>query len=184
MSSYHAQPRFVLATLATRLAIAAAVTAVGALWLHITGPTRVVQGMTVTDEYAPLWYMLTAFPVLGVLCADVVDAIRIRDLRTFAVLAVAMIAIVGLSAGRLSLLLPISGHALVAAHLVTLRIARRSGPAAVYELVVAVGLLAVIAYMKLVVWDDPITLGVGIGIGVLFAVGVLVVTRRVAQPAR
>jgi len=74
-----------------------------------------------------------------------------------------MVAIVSLSTGRLSLCLPVSGHALVIAFVVILRVARRSRPLAVYELVVSVGFLAVIAYIKLVVWLAPITLGLGVG---------------------
>lgn len=176
-------PRPTSTTVAIRLSIIAAVTVAGGLWLHHTGPHPVIRGMTVTDEYAPLWYMLTALPVLGVLVADVVDAIRSRVYRESVVLAVATVAIVGLSAGRLSLFLPISGHALVVTFVVVLRVARRSGPKALLELVVSVGLLAVITYMKLVVWRDPITLGVGVGIGVLFAVVTLLAIRWRACPS-
>jgi hypothetical protein len=167
-----------------RLAVVVLVTIAGGLWLYVTGPHLVVRGMTLTDEPVPLWYMLAAFPVLGALCADVIDSVRIRDPVTAVVLTVAISAIVVLSAGRLSLLLPMSGHALVFAFAVVLRVARRSHPLAVYELCAAVGLSMATATMKLWVWSDPLTLGVGSGIGVMLAVVTSAVTRRTTDRAR
>ena len=167
-----------LANVAIRLAIIGTLTVAGGLWLHFTGPLPVVRVTTRTDEFVPFWYMLTAFPVLGMLCADIVDALRARDYRSCAILAIATCGIVALSAGRLSLHLPISGHALVIGYVLSLRLVRRSNPLALAELLVSAGFLVVIAYPKLMMWGDPITLGVGIGLGVLFAAVTLAATRK------
>jgi hypothetical protein len=167
-----------LTNITIRLAIIGAVTVAGSLWLHFTGPLPVVKVTTPTDEFVPFWYMVTAFPVLGMLSADIVDSLRTRDYRASAVLAMATCSITALSAGRLSLHLPISGHALVIGYVVALRFVRRSGPLALAELLVSAGFLMVIAYPKLVMWGDPITLGVGLGLGVLFAVVTLLATKK------
>jgi len=60
--------------LVPRAVVIVAVTAAGAAWLAAKGPVKVIVGTTEIDEIAPTWYMLAAFPVLGMVLADVLDA--------------------------------------------------------------------------------------------------------------
>ena len=52
--------------------IVAAVSLVGMLWLLHAGPTPVIRITTPLDENAPFWYMISAFPILGMLIAELV----------------------------------------------------------------------------------------------------------------
>jgi hypothetical protein len=160
------------ASLGRRIAVILAVSAVGAAWLIATGPVLVIRITTPIAEYAPFWYMFLAFPLLGMLVADIRDAWRpAGPHRAWLWLAVRIGLVVGISNLRLGVFLPISGHALLAAFLVTLRLRERPwdpghrSPRRAMEATVAAGILLVIAYVKLAWWTDPITLGCGVVLG-------------------
>jgi hypothetical protein len=163
----HSASRLVL-----RLLVIAACTAVGAAWLIHKGPMPVIRVMTPMPETAPFWYMLLAFPLLGMLLADLLDLFLARGIgRPTFELALQIALLVAISSLRLGIQLPISGHALLVTYVIARRLLivdapprRRAG-----ELAVATALLAAIAYPKLFWWDDPITLLVGIAVGVLLA---------------
>jgi hypothetical protein len=65
-----------MSKLATRILIITVVTIAGAIWLHISGPMHVIRITTPIDQFAPFWYMLSAFPFLGMLLADLLDLYR------------------------------------------------------------------------------------------------------------
>jgi hypothetical protein len=150
-----------------RVAIILATTGAGALWLIHKGPVPVVRITTPLPEMAPFWYMLLAFPVLGMLVADWVDLARLRglDLAT-AELGCQIALIVGLSAVRLDSRIPLSGHALLIAYFLFRRLWLRNvpPPQSRLEIWLAAGALGGVAYPKLMWWDDPVTLLVGIGV--------------------
>lgn len=155
-----------------RLWIVLAMTALGAAWLAYIGPRPVVRIVTPLPETVPFWYMLTAFPVLGMLVADLVDLWRRRVPGLYlAAFAAQIVLIVALSAGRLALRLPISGHALVVSYLLCRRLfgGDLRSDRARFELVWGVSTLVVIAYPKLLWWTDPTTFGVGLATGALLA---------------
>jgi hypothetical protein len=169
----------------SRLGVTALVTAAGAVWLWHTGPVPVVRVSTVLPEYAPFWYMLAAFPVLGMLVADlVVMARRGASRRAMAELATALALLVALGQARLALHLPVSGHAMLAAYFIVRRslLGVGDGGYARGELVVGVGVLAAVAYPKLLWWHDPISLGVGVLVGGILALGVLWGPRSARNP--
>ena len=75
---------------AQRAFLILACTLAGAAWLIHTGPMPVIRISTPLPVMAPTWYMLLAFPVLGMLVADLVDLWRWRGLdRVSAELGVA-----------------------------------------------------------------------------------------------
>lgn len=164
--------RFVNLKNVLRPVICVACTLTGAAWLVWQGPMPVLRGITPMPEMAPFWYMLLAFPVLGLLVADLVDLSRNRGFSppTFE-LAAQIALIVGLSSARLGALLPLSGHALLFSYFVFRRllVGTASRGQSVAEVWLAAGCLAATAYPKLFWWDDPATLVAGIAIGVLFA---------------
>ncbi len=166
-----------------RLGIVLACTAAGAAWLAWKGPTPVIRITTPLAEPAPFWYMLSAFPVLGFLVADLLDLYRREGLRRGTVeLAFQIALLVALSSLRLGVRLPISGHALLLSYFLFRR--RLFGPSATrwhrIEWLIGLGLLAVVAYPKLFWWRDPVTLLTGIALGAVLAA----VSRRVAPKNR
>ena len=164
-----------------RIAIIAAVTLAGAFWLWMVWPRPVIVVTTPTSETVPAWYMMTAFPVLGMLMADLWPLVRHWDRGLRAMELGAQIALlVALSSGRLAIRLPIGGHALLFAYFLTRRLLqrRRSTGADQVELAAAAVFAVVTAHTKLVWWADPITLGLGSALGVGMAVlGHLIVER-------
>lgn len=155
-----------------RLAIGLACTLVGAGWLIWQGPVPVLRGTTPLPEMAPFWYMLLAFPVLGLLLADLVDLARSRGLRRPTIeLAIQISLIVGLSSVRLGALIPLSGHALLFAYFVFRRLLLGSAARgqSILEVWLVAVLLGIIAYPKLFWWKDPTTLVAGITAGALLA---------------
>lgn len=157
---------------ALRLAIITACILAGAAWLIHKGPVPVVRITTPLPEMAPFWYMVLAFPVLGMLMADLVDLYRVRGIDRLSVeLAVQIALIVTVSNLRLGIRLPISGHALLVAYFIGRRWWLRpySPRQSAIELVAALAILALIAYLKLIWWDDPVTLCIGLAAGLLLA---------------
>jgi hypothetical protein len=150
-----------------RIALILATTGAGVLWLIHKGPVPVVRITTPLPEMAPFWYMLLAFPVLGMLVADWVDLARLRGMDLATVELGAQIAlIVGLSAVRLDSRIPLSGHALLIAYFLLRRLWLRNmpPPQSRLEVWLAAGALGGVAYPKLMWWDDPVTLLTGIGV--------------------
>ncbi len=156
----------------SRVATILLVTLVGSIWLWYVSPRPVVVVTTVIPESVPTWYMLTAFPVLGMLVADLLALLRRRDRWLSALeLGLQIGLIVALSGGRLTLRIPLSGHTLLFAYFIARRsLTRRwSTDADLLELAVASVFLVVCAYPKLLWWGDPITLSTGVGLGVVMA---------------
>lgn len=128
------------------------------------GPAPVVRITTPLEEMAPFYYMVSPFPILGMLIAECLRINKNQALN----LGFAIVALVVISSCRLALRLPISGHSFLFSYFVLRRLFIISN-APRYELWTGVLLLAGMCYMKLVWWTDPITLGVGMASGcVLF----------------
>ncbi len=148
-----------------RLAVISVITLAGALWLYIKGPIPVIRGATPLDEMVPFWYMVTAFPVLGMLVADLLSASRKHGLgRPTILLFLQIFILVVISNIRLSLQIPISGHAFLFAFFIFYRIFGREfkEPFQKAEFAVVIILLLTIGYIKLGWWNDPLTLFIGI----------------------
>src|SRR5436309_2693354 len=161
---------------AMRVAIVAACTIGGAVWLYRTGPLPVIRITTVLPEMVPWWYSLSAFPVLGMLAADLVSLLRASGFDRRPVELACQIGILVLASNlRLGFGVPLSGHALLFSYFIARRAALDSpdgkGPIARAEIVIALILLALTAFAKLVWWTDPITLTAGVIIGVTLASG-------------
>lgn len=171
-----------------RLAIVLATTLAGAAWLIHQGPMAVVRITTPLPEMVPFWYMVLAFPVLGMLVADWVDLFRVRGLSFPTVeLALQIAVIVGLSSARLGARIPLSGHSLLVAYFLFRRGLLWSVPPkqSRVEVWIAVAVFGAIAYPKLVWWDDPVTLPSGIAVGGLLAsVSWFVNVRRFPGPPK
>jgi hypothetical protein len=96
-----------------RLAIILATTLAGAAWLAHKGPVPVIRITTPLSETAPFWYMLLAFPVLGMLVADLFDLWRVRGLSLPTVeLGLQIALIVALSSLRIGVREQVSGDCL------------------------------------------------------------------------
>jgi hypothetical protein len=161
-----------MSKLAARILIIAAVTIAGGIWLHIKGPIHVIRITTEIEAFAPFWYMLSAFPFLGMLLADLLDLYRDTGFskRTLE-LACTIIIIVALSNLRLGIRLPISGHSLLVSYFLFRRffVDRNNNPISRIEILLGIFVLAMLTYIKLFWWTDPITLGFGCILGFGFA---------------
>ena len=154
----------------TRLLIIAATTALGALWLSLRDPTPVVRVMTPLPEQVPFWYMLSAFPIFGMLLADlsVLFAKKGLDVRVLE-LAFQLGILVLISSLRLTLKLPISGHTLLFTFFLFRRWWFRKSMHGLFgiELLAGFLLFLITAYIKLITWGDPISWIAGVISGVV-----------------
>ena len=153
----------------TRWAVIGGTTIVGAIGLVILGPIPVLQGSTRLSENVPYWYMLAAFPVLGMLIADLVKllATERRGSRS-AALVFQLTVLILVSVFRLSLRLPISGHTLLYSAYFTgearkLKAAQTMAP---LENLLATILFLATSFVKLYVWQDLLTWVVGVLAGI------------------
>ncbi len=159
-------------TLGLRILTVAATTVAGVVWLAWRGPFPIVIGSTPTVEPSPFWYMALAFPVLGMLLADILDMVRERaPWWRIAELAAQITVAISLSTFRLALAVPVSGHALLVSMFVMRRVwlletdTRRRR----VELGLAVAIGVVVGVIKLGRWADPTTFVAGLLVGALMA---------------
>jgi hypothetical protein len=76
-----------------------------------------------------------------------------------------------ISNARLGLRLPISGHSLLVSYFICRRVLHRQTTGfCLAELVFASAILAILAYVKILWWNDPITLFAGVAIGAILAI--------------
>jgi len=165
-----------------RFIIILAVTIVGALWLYIKGPIPVIRGTTALDEIVPFWYMVSAFPVLGMLVADLLASLgKYRFGRRTILLFSQIFILVVISNIRLSLKIPISGHAFLFSFFIFYRIFGKDIKDTFQkaEFAVVIMLLLIISYIKLAWWNDPLTLSVGLVAGIALASAALLFYRPV-----
>lgn len=154
-----------------RLISIAGCTLLGAIWLHVAGPFAVLRITTPLPENAPFWYMISAFPILGMLLADFLESVECRSTSASVKLALQIVAIVAISNARLGLRLPISGHLLVVCFFITRRLLnRQTREFYALEFLYAMMTLSALCYAKLVWWTDPVTLSFGAILGVGMAV--------------
>jgi hypothetical protein len=148
----------------------AVVTSVGAMWLAAIGAFQVVRISSATNTTVPFWYMLMAFPILGMLVADVFTLKVSNKLNVFWVeLVFQIVILVFISGLRLIFRLPISGHALLFSYFILRRIIIRipDHKTRNLEFIVAIVFLVIMAYVKLVLWNDCVTPFSGLGIAIL-----------------
>lgn len=158
-------------TLIFRTTIAAACTALGWAWLQVTGPFPVIRITTALPIMAPDWYMLSAFPILGLLVAELVLLFR-EDGLSLAPLELMLQMMLLISLGHVRLLhrIPVSGHALLFSYFILRRILL--GPARLMttvELGLAIAALLATSYAKIVMWNDPFTVATGILVATVLA---------------
>jgi len=152
-----------------RIIIVISLTALGALWLYISKPIPVIRGTEPLSIIVPTWYMLMAFPVLGMLISDFFELMGVRTSKLPAVeLALQITILVLLANTRLAKAIPISGHAMLFTYFIIRRltVARRAGIISKIELSITILFILITIYMKLFVWDDPLTLVWGVITGV------------------
>lgn len=153
-----------------RLAVILVVTAVGVVWLYVRGPLPVMRGTTPLPGFVPTWYMLSAFPILGMLVADWMTLVLRRGRVVLILELGAQIGLlVALSGLRIATAAPLSGHTLLFGYFLVRRalVPFPDKRTRKVELGIALVLFSVISYVKLVWWQDVETL-VG---GVLFGTG-------------
>lgn len=158
--------------MALRVGIVGATTLLGGAWLTLQGPIPVIRISTPLPEAAPFWYMILAFPILGLLLADLLDLYLSEGFtRSTLALGFQIGLIVLLSSARLSVHLPISGHSLLVSYFIFQRLLLRPTPRGrSIELWLAIAVFAAIAYPKLAWWNDPVTLLTGTALGGILAV--------------
>jgi hypothetical protein len=158
-----------LASPYVRWAIVLITTAFGATWLYHKGPVPIVRVTTPLQEAVPFWYMLSAFPVLGMLAADLAFFFVSYGLERKTVELGFQVGILVLASNlRLVLRLPMSGHSLLFAYFILRRlfIGIPGHSLAKAECVVAMFLYTITSYVKVFWWSDPITVAVGTGIAI------------------
>ncbi len=132
----------------------------------------VIQVTTPLQEIAPFWYMLSAFPVLGMLVADFLVLFSIYGVERRTVeLGFQLGILILISNLRLTFRLPISGHSLLFAYFILRRflIQVPKQKRLDIEVVTAMLLFVVTSYVKIFWWFDPITVTVGIMVAVVLS---------------
>lgn len=151
-----------------RWSLALIMTFVGYFAYSIVGPFPVYRGSLELDFNAPYWYMVSAFPVLGLFMADVWALWKDHRLGLPTVeLAIMLALMTFLSIFRISLKIPLSGHALLFGYFLLRRLIIDQPPVPFRKFEVALGvfLIVALAVTKLFWWNDPITLIIGLLIG-------------------
>jgi len=170
-----------------RFIVIVACTLAGAAWLYQKGPVPVIRITTPLPEPAPFWYMLSAFPILGILIADLIDLYRRHGIhRSTLELAVQICLLVGISNLRLGIRLPISGHSLLVSYFLARRFLVGPVTPGPNKVEIALGLCVLIAvsYPKLLWWRDPVTLLAGTILGVALAALSRWITKRPPKDLR
>ena len=167
-----------------RWLIILAVVLAGAAWLVYRGQQPVVRGTVALDEVVPFGYMLTAFPVLGMLVADWVDLWLAHGLGRYTIeLGLQLVVLVVVSNIRLVAWIPLSGHVLLFVYFILRRWLVRL-PAqrwALLEAGAAVVLLLLTLYIKLVWWGDVWTVVNAAALAAVLAAGSWLVVGRNAE---
>lgn len=155
-----------------RIGIITIVTLTGAVWLYIKGPIPVIKGSTPLTEMVPFWYMLSAFPILGMLISDLITYLFTFKFqaKTFE-LFIQITLLTLLSNIRLSLFIPLSGHTLLLGYFILRRVLIdfRTSNINKIEILIAFIILLAASYMKLLRWSDPLTYLAGLGLGAILA---------------
>ncbi len=141
----------------------AVATLIGALWLLWRGPTPVMRGSEVMDSAAPFWYMISAFPFFGILLAESWLA---WGSGTGQVLLGQVLVIFILAALRLTLHIPVSGHVLLLSFFLLWDMKRLDQPY-LTEFLFAVGILALLLYTKVILWQDAMTAMWGVALAII-----------------
>jgi hypothetical protein len=144
-----------------RMFIVTTLTSLGAIWLWASKPIPVIRGTEPLSIIVPIWYMLMAFPVLGMLISDFIELVGLRISKLPAVeLGLQITFLVLLASTRLTRAIPISGHTMLFTYFILRRItvAKKAGMISIIELSIAILFTLLTIYMKLFIWDDPRTL--------------------------
>ena len=156
-----------------RFIIVISLTALGALWLYFSKPIPVIRGTEPLSIIVPAWYMLMAFPVLGMLLGDFIELLILKTSKLPALeLAFQILLLVYIGNTRLLKAIPVSGHAMLFSYFIIRRlmVGRKSGLIPVIELSIAILFSLITIYMKLFVWDDPMTLAYGAITGITLGI--------------
>jgi hypothetical protein len=149
--------------LRTHLLGIVAATLLGALWLLWRGPVPVVSGSEVLDMTAPFWYMISAFPFFGILLAE--SWLQWDEKGGRVLLGQALVIFI-LAALRLALHIPISGHVLLLSFFLLWDMKRLDQPY-LTEFLFAAGILALLLYTKVVLWQDTMTAMWGVALAII-----------------
>ncbi len=166
----------------------AVASAAGMIWLIALGTVPVIRISTATTAAVPFWYMATAFPVLGMLVADVVVLWAFCRARLYWIeLACQVAVLILISFLRLSLKLPVSGHSLLFAYFIFRRAVIPIPPHRTrkLEMTIAVALFLATASVKIFWWGDYVTLILGVIIAsVMTFFSYLIIGRRNFKTSR
>ena len=138
-------------------------TLVGVLWLIWRGPAPVVRGSEVLDITVPFWYMISAFPFFGVLLAE---SWLERKTTAGLILLTQTLVIFLLSATRLAFHIPVSGHVLLLSFFLFWDMKRLDQPY-LTEFLFAAGILALLLYTKVILWQDAMTAMWGVALAII-----------------
>lgn len=145
----------------------------------------VVRGTMPLEAKAPFLYMLSAFPFLGILAADILLALREESGKPGALLLMVQAgAIVLLSAIRLQWRIPVSGHVLLLAFFVLRSWSLRDSSLHKREMWIGLIVLMVLTGVKLLAWHDWVTVVWAIGIACVIWLAGLLTGRRATRRAK
>ena len=157
-----------------RVLVILSATAAGVLFMRWLGEWPVIPGSQTWTESVHYWYMLAAFPVLGMLAADFLDLALSGQRLQAAELEIMLVILVLVSFIRLANFVPVSGHMLLLTYFLVRRLLLRSPAHAGQwlEWGIVLGLCVPFIYLKLAWWDDS----QGLFFGVLFGAGLAVIS--------
>ncbi len=131
-------------------------------------PMHVQIGLSRVDATVPLGYQLSVFPAFGAFVgALALDVARGDERRTWGPRGLLVASLGLLAVARLTGALPLSGHALFLFGVLAYEIAPPSDRDSAAVLTLVAPALLVVAWCKLVVWGDPLWLGVSAILGSL-----------------
>ena len=164
-SSLTSQPR-------AKWSIVIATTASGALWLLLRPPPQIPRVSGAQSELAFFWYMVSAFPILGLLLADSLGLYGSKGVDARVVeLAIQLVIIISISSLRIRFRIPISGHMLLFTFfLARTWFARQDLSGRWIEVAMGLALFLATSYIKLLIWNDVASWITGVVIAVALVV--------------
>ncbi len=148
----------------------------------LMGPVEVQVGPLQTTFVAPPWYLASVGLPFGLLLAQALIEFRRYGLGWRGLQTTFGLVLVGIFGSiRWAVPLPVSGHGLIVSYFLATELSEKR-PGRSWHLAIGSLILLQAAYFKLLLWHDPSSLLVGIGLGLLaWGIERTVVMVRVAR---
>ena len=142
-------------------------TVIGWIYFEIQGYPPVVTANDTLTSVTPVIYMIPIFFLLGILFGEVLwNWYQIKDFKYFIINLTGLAVIVTVSGIRLTFKIPFSGHSLILSYYIMQELITNRSKY-IFRVMVGFLILLLTSFYKIFLWQDPITLILGLIGGIL-----------------